>query len=172
MNLTKKLVVLIVAVFVTLLGSSAAAKSPFQVIYDHWQVGPEYISCLDENVIVDVNATIRFREFETPSGNYHLIEYWTYENYIFGLDTGRVWLDNGRNPGTTLVRDWVVLRGVYQSTSHGLARPIPIPEIEDGPKFRYNQRWKITYNENGDLKVLYEPPESLDDWFRCLGPND
>jgi hypothetical protein len=172
MNLTKKLVVLMVAVFVTFLGSSVAAKNPFQVTYDEVFIDPPvYISCLDEPVSAHVLITIRYREFETPSGNYHRISYWTWDSVWTGEWTGRVWHGKGQSPDSMLVRDWDVLRGVMQWTSRELARPVPVEDIEDGPKFRYNQRFKITYNENGDLKVLYEPPVSIADWIRCLGPN-
>jgi len=164
MNLTKKLVVLMVAVFVTLLGASVAAKSPWQTTEFDFLHGPEYVSCLGEEVTVHNWITIRFREFETLSGNYHYIEYWTWDAEWIGQDTGRVWLGNGKSPGTI----HAAKGEVGQWTSRELARPI----IGDGPKFRYNQRFKYTVNANGDLKVFYEAPAPLDDLVHCLGPND
>ena len=164
MNLTKKVAILAAAMFATLLGSSAVAKSQWQ-IYEFDFVNPaEYASCLGEHVSQHGTFTIRYREFETPSGTSHYIEYWTWEAEWIGQLTGNVWIGYGRSPGS-----FHVGKGeVGQWTTRELA----IPVVGDGPKFRYNQRFKVTVNANGELKVLVEPPLALEDWVRCLGPND
>lgn len=175
MNLTKNFVVLMIAVFAILLGSFALAKNPFQteefeiIIPDPDDPGDPgtgmYISCLDEYVGIHVFVTIRFREFDTPSGNNHYIEYWKSEAEWTGLGgTNRTWFSHGHSPGAFHVGPG----DIGQWTSHEMAKPV----AGDGPKFRYNQRFKYTFNANGDLKVLWEPPEDLADWIRCLGPGD
>lgn len=164
MKLTKKLVVLVAAMFATLLASSAVAKSPWQILEEEWEFEAGYADCLSEVVSVHYWVTIRFREFETPSGNIHYIEYLTWEGEWVGQSTGRVWLEKGQSPGSSQVAKGEV----GQWTSRGLAEPV----VGDGPKFRYNQRYKYTVNANGELKVSFEPPEVFADWIRCLGPKD
>ena len=165
MHLNKKVAVLAAAAFATLLGSSAVAKSQWQIIELDYGYPPEYVSCLGEHVSSYYWVTLRYREFETPSGNSHYIEYWTWESEYVGQVTGRVWLGKGQSPGTS----HVAKGEVSQWTSRELARPV----VGDGPKFRYNLRFKVTVNANGELKVFYEEPSfALDDTVRCLGSND
>ena len=164
MKLTRDYVVLAAALFATLLGSSAMAKSMWQTMQFDFSYPPEYVSCLGEEMSSHVWATVRYREFETPKGNSHYIEYWTWEQDWMGETTGRAWLGEGASPGS-----FHAARGeVGQWTSRELARPV----IGDGPKFRYNLRFKYTVNANGDLTVFYTYPEALDDQIRCLGPKD
>jgi hypothetical protein len=164
MKLFRNYVVLAAALLITVIGSSAMAKSMWQIIEFDNPIEPGYVSCLGEEVGGYIWVTIRSREFETPSGNFHYIEYWTWEAEWLGETTGRVWLGDGKSPGA-----FNAAKGeVGQWTSRELARPI----AGDGPRFRYNVRFKYAVNANGDLRVFYEPPEALNDWIRCLGPKD
>ena len=164
MNVMNRLLVVAASVLAIFFGYSAVAKSPFQVIEFEFPLAPEWVSCLGEPVSGYVWVTLKSREFETPSGNYHYIEYWIFDAEWIGQDTSRVWLGKGQSPGTV----HTAKGEVGQWTSRELARPV----VGDGPKFRYNMRFKYTVNANGDLKVFYEPPVPLDDWIRCLGPKD
>jgi hypothetical protein len=151
-------------VFATLLGSSslAVAKSGWQIdeFSDSWS---EYVSCLGEFVTEDFSFTVKFREFETPSGTYHYVESWSWIGTWVGHDTGRVWIEQGHSPGA-----FVVAKGeVGQYTGH--AKVIPVEG--DGPELRYNRIFKYTINANGDMTVFLEsPPPGIQ--ARCLGPKE
>jgi hypothetical protein len=164
MKLTRNEVVLVAALFAILAGSSAMAKSNWQTMEFDYPLGPEYIDCLGEELSVYTWATIKYREFETQSGTYHYIEHWTWEDEWIGQETGRVWFGEGKSPGS-----FHAAKGeVGQWASSGMARPI----VGEGPNIRYNQRFKYTFNANGDLRVFFEPPESLNDTIRCVGKNN
>ena len=100
MNLTKKTAILAAAVFATLLGSSAVANSQWQIDEFDFVNPAEYVSCLGEHVSAHVWVTIRYREFETPSGTSHYIEYYTWDAEWIGQLTGNVWISYGRSPGS------------------------------------------------------------------------
>jgi len=165
MNLTKKFAISIFAVIATFLGLSAAAMSPFQTEEFDVIQPPEYVSCLGEHVSSRAWVTIRFREFETPSGTAHYIEHWTWEIEYIGQVTGRIWFGHARSPGS--------FHAGKGEVGQWTSREMAVPVVGDGPKFRYNLRFKYTFNANGELKVFYqEPTHTLDDWIRCLGPGD
>ena len=164
MKLIKNAVVLLAASFAAMLGSSAAATSMWQTLEFDEPSPITYVGCLGEEVSGHVWYSIRYREFDTPSGNSHYIEYWTWDAEMIGLATGRVWLSKGKSPGS-----FHAAKGeAGQWTSSELA----IPVVGDGPRLRYNMRFKYTFNANGELKVLALPPDDVNDWFRCLGPKD
>lgn len=160
---TRNIAVLGVAVFGAVLGTSAMANSMWQIIEFDEPMELGYISCLGEELNGHVWYTIKLREFETPSGNSHLIYYWTWESEWIGQSTSRVWISSAKSPGA----EHASKGEVGQWTSHELALPV----VGDGPRFRYNMRAKYTVNANGELKVFVVPPESFDDWLRCLGPD-
>ena len=164
MKMAKISVVILAAAFVALLGSSAVAKSMWQTVEFDEPVDIGYVGCLGEELAGHVWFNVRYREFETASGNFHYIEYWTWDSELVGQATGRVWLGKGKSPGS-----FQTVKGeVGQWTSKELA----IPVVGEGPRLRYNQIFKYTVNANGDLKVFSAPPENLSDWFRCLGEKD
>ena len=140
------------------------AKSQWQIDEFDFINPAEYVSCLDEHVSQHVWVTTRYREFETPSGTSHYIEHWTWDAEWIGQLTGNVWIGYGRSPGS--------FHAGKGEVGQWTTRELAIPVVGDGPKFRYNQRFKYTFNANGDLKVLHEPPLALDDWVRCVGSGD
>ena len=164
MKITKKFIVMLAASLPILSGSSAVAKSMWQTIEFDEPSGITYVGCLGEEVSSYVWYSIRYREFETPSGTSHYVAYWRWDAEMVGLATGRVWLSEGRSPESVHAAQGEV----GQWTSNELA----IPVVGDGPRLRYNMRLKYTFNANGELKVLALPPDDLNDWFRCLGPKD
>ena len=164
MKMTKILAVIIAAAFATLFGFSAVANGMWQIDEFDEPVDIGYVSCLGEELAGHVWFTIKYREFETPSGNSHYIEYWAWDSELVGQATGRVWLGKGKSPGS-----FQAAKGeVGQWTSNELA----IPVVGKGPRLRYNQRFKYTVNANSELKVFFEPPADLSDWFRCIGPKE
>jgi len=163
MKLTERVVALAAAVVACIFGSTTMADSLWQTIELEGDNPPFYLDCLGENVIEHYWVTIVSREFESPSGNSHYIEHWTYDSLWTGEDTGHKWLSQGQSPGS-----FQVMKGeVGQWTSR--ARAIPVEE--DEPSFRFNTRFKYTVDANGDLRVSYLPPADLNDIFRCLGPD-
>ena len=164
MQMTKISAAIFAASIASLVGLSALANGMWQTdeFDESFDIG--YVSCLGEELVGHVWFSIRYREFETPNGNSHYIEYWTWDSELVGQATGRVWLGKGKSPGS-----FQAAKGeVGQFTSNELA----IPVVGKGPRLRYNQRFKYTVNANGELKVFSEPPEDLSDWFRCLGQKD
>ena len=163
MNILKQFVW--AAVFATLLGSSslAVAKSGWQTEELYFGTWTEYVNCLEETVELDLSFTIKYREFETPSGTYHYVESWSWVGTLVGLDSERVWIEEGFSPGAIVVAK----AEVGQWTAHGVAKPV----VGDGPRLRYSRRFKYTINANGDLKVEYESP-AFGSQARCLGPKE
>jgi hypothetical protein len=162
MDTLKKLIS--TAVFAILLGSSslAVAKSGWE-IYEFTDSWSEYVNCLGEYVDEDFTFTVKFREFETPSGTYHYVESWSWIGTWVGETTGRVWLEEGFSPGA-----FIVAKGeVGQYTGH--AKIIPVEG--DGPKLLYNRIFKYTINANGDMTVFLESPAPGIE-ARCLGPKE
>jgi len=164
MNLHKQLAILTAAMFATLIGPLVFAKTPFQTVEFSFSDEGIYIGCLGESVDVHTSVTVRYREFETPSGNYHYVDDWRFDSEWVGVLTGWTWLSKGHstgviNDGSAYVEQW---------TGHEMAFPV----TGDGPKFRYNQLFKLTVNAKGELKVLKLPPEDINDLIRCLGPGN
>lgn len=164
MNVTRISVVFLAAAFSTLVGSSAVAKSMWQTVEFEEFLDIGYVSCLGEELASHYWITITYRELGTPGGTFHYIDHWTWDGELIGQATGRVWLSTGRSAGSTQAAKGEV----SQWTSNELA----IPVIGEGPRLRYNQRFKYTVNANGELKVFFAPPDSLSDWFHCLGPKE
>ena len=161
MKLTKKLVVLLATVVASIFGSTTMADSLWQTI-EFEDGGTFYIDCLGENIIAQNWITVEYREFSSPSGNYHYIEHWTWEGVWTGEDTERVWLAEGLSPGS-----FQVMKGeVGQWTS----RVRIIPYEGDGPRLMLKSRFKYAVDANGNLRVSYEPPNVVNDVVRCLGP--
>lgn len=164
MSSSRRLVAVIAMMSTLLLGSPALAGNPFQTV--EFPVVFEdagYAECLGENLKASFQVTLKFRELETPSGNWLRVEHGWWEAEWEGLTTGRKWLDTGQSPGTF----HTTKQGeITQWTSQGKAVPID----HDGPQFRYNQRLKYKIDENGEFVWFSEPPEIFADWIRCLGP--
>jgi hypothetical protein len=160
MSLPKRLVLLVSAIFATLLASFAVAKNPFQTMEAENSFSNVYIDCLGETVSGTSYITIKYREFETPSGNYVYVEHWTWTADYLGDTTGRIWFSNAVSPGTQNAGP--AATGMY--TSVEVAKPVGFK----GPTVITHARWKYTVNANGELKVLFGPQFT---GSRCVGPN-
>lgn len=167
MNLNKRLVVLMTAVFAACIGFSAVAKSPF--IVDEWNDAEEdiYVSCLGEFVDGEFSVVYKYREFETPSGVYHYVEHFSWYSVYTGQSTGRIWVGKGVSPGAFHVGPDGT-PDIGQFTNNEVAKLV----VGKGPKIRNNARLKVTVNANGELKVLVLPPEDFSDWLSCVGKKD
>ena len=124
------------------------------------------IDCLDKNVdIYRYNFVFGERNIITPSGIYHKIEYFEWDEAWIAPTDGSTWVGHGISPGAS--NGVPETRGVRQWTSHIKLTPV---EGTDGPSFMYNIRFKLTANANGEPKVFFLP-QSIDDWnIRCVGP--
>ena len=167
MNLNKRLVVLMTAVFATFIGSLAVSESPFTV--EEWNYVEEdvYVSCLGEFVDGEFWVTYKYREFETPSGVTHYVEHFSWYSEYTGQDTGRIWVGKGVSPGAFHTGPEGV-PDIGQFTNHEVAKLV----VGKGPKIRNYARLKFTVNANGELKVYVEPPVDFSDWLSCVGKGD
>lgn len=158
MKMTKKLVAMLATVVASIFGSTIMAANPWQT-YEFEDDYTFYIDCLGENIIAHEWVTVEYRGFDSPSGNSHYIDHWTFEAEWIGEDTERVWLIEGKSPGS-----FQVMKGeVGQWTSRVKA----IPFEGDGPMLMLKNRYKYTVDANGNLRVSYISDPDI----RCLGPN-
>lgn len=163
------------AVFAVLLGSGslAMAKNPnnFSVIEleDNADNTMVYISCLETYVdVLWTNITITYRDFETPSGNYHYIERWDWDTVFTDTVTGDEWVGHGFSPGT----DHAIVGKdeVIKYTQHETVRPVG---DNDGPTLKYVLNIEYNIDEDGNWTLVMGPPDPNDmsTWpIRCVGP--
>jgi hypothetical protein len=146
--------------------------------------GREYVECLGQEVDIHQYVTGTFHEFETPSGNYHLLDNWrinlTWTGFVpgtaeleedddgnlipiegSGVPTGDTWVGRNVSPFQLNVGPGMTNQFVYK----GVQKPL----TGDGPKFFYGTEMKVTVNANGDLVVDRQPEEPFSDRVRCLG---
>jgi hypothetical protein len=165
MKISKSINTLVVAVVATLVGASAWGNNGVQFFnWDDEVAAPGvYIECLGEHVTWIWHITTSYRDFETPSGTYHLLDNWTYTGMYTGLVTGRTWVNKGVSPF-----QWNAGPG---ETNQWVSKSVAKPLTGDGPMFVFKTKFKITVTANGDLVV--ERPgisfEELGNAFRCLG---
>ncbi len=147
------------------------AKNPNTITYtidDDDSNTNVYISCLNREVdVLWTNITITYRDFETPSGNYHYLERWEWDTVFTATDgSGDTWIGTGFSPGTY----HAISEGgeVTQFTSHDSVRPVG---DNDSPSLKYSWVFKYTINANGEVTADFGPPEDMSDWnIRCVGP--
>lgn len=122
-----------------------------------------YVACLGEMVSGDVNIDGLYHEFDTPSGNHHLIDHWKYTVELTGLTTGRKWFGRGVSPFVANIGpgETSFFQDIWQ------VRPI----FGDGPKIKVHIGFKVTVNANGELVVLKDDGGSVpqEDWYQCFG---
>jgi hypothetical protein len=122
-----------------------------------------YVACLGEMVSGDVLIDGLYHEFDTPSGNYHLIDHWKYTVELTGLTSGRKWFGRGVSPYVANIGP----SEAFQFQDNWMVRPV----FGDGPKIRVHIRFKITVNANGELVVLIDDTDGVpqEDWYQCFG---
>jgi len=163
MKMTKKIGTISAIGVVALVAGSAWGNNGVQnYTYDD-VVGPPgiYVDCLGENITLVVHVTGSYHEFETPSGTYHLLDNWKIRWEVTGLITGRTWVGKGVSPF-----QWNAGPG---ETNQWVSRITVKPLTGDGPVFKFENKFKITVNANGELVVdrpFYEDPENV---YRCVG---
>jgi len=138
---------------------SAPATAGNGIQFDAFDAsGSVYIDCLDEFIDYEEHIDIAFHEFMTPSGNYHVIDNWTFSLTATGASTGRTWVGVLQSPGQINdgpadVMQWSI-QGVIRSLTKG------------APNFFWGFNFRSVVNANGDLQVLQD---SGGTYARCLG---
>lgn len=121
--------------------------------------GSMYVDCLGEFIDFEEHIRIAYHEFVTPSGNYHLIDSWTFTLTATGASTGREWAGVLPWPGRINAGH----AEVVQFNVQGVIRAI----TKHTPSFFWGQTYKTTVNANGELVV---ERGSFDEFnIRCNG---
>ena len=116
-----------------------------------------YIACLGETVKFEYSVYGSGHVFETPSGNFHLLDRWQVTVMMTGNDTQRTWYGGGPSPYQQNIGPGETL----QFTANYKAMPL----TGDGPNLKYREPFKMTVNAKGELVVeTYNP-----DGWQCFG---
>ncbi len=129
--------------------------------------GPVYIPCVGESVTGTVHVTTRSHSFDTPSGNFHLVESFYGTVSMYSVDSDNTWIGHFALPGTHNVK-------IKQGESFmQLERENYVPDEGNGRHFFIESAWIFNVNANGELNVVREfPDDFFFDAFRCVGkPN-
>jgi hypothetical protein len=161
---------------VLLVSTSAFANNGVEFYEFDFYDGRVYVECLDQEVDIHQYVTGTYHEFETPSGNYHLLDNWritlTWTGFVpgsggaepdegEGVTTGDTWVGRNVSPFQLNIGPGETNQFVYK----GVQKPL----TGDGPMFFYGTEFKVTVNANGDLVVERLPEEPFSDRVRCLG---
>jgi hypothetical protein len=139
--------------------SMAPADAANGIQFDGFDVeGTVYVDCLGENIDFKEHIDIAFHEFVTPSGNYHLVDNWTFTITATGAATGRTWAGVLKSPGQVNAGPGEVA----QFSIRGVLRSLDKHE----PGFFWGLTFKTTMNANGELVV---ERGSFDTFVRCNG---
>ena len=143
--------------------SGAAANNGIQTYQSDIDPAEFYIACLGESVRLEGTIFGRYQEFETPSGNWHLVDNWRYAFEFTGLITGRKWFARGVSPFTQNIGPG----GTQQWAENIVAKPV----AGDGPMFKIHVNNKVTVNANGELVVFFNTLDGVapEDWYQCMG---
>ncbi len=129
----------------------------FIEVRDAWET---YVPCLNEAVFDSYVYRLAYQEFETPSGNVHVVGNWKVESFWTGLNSGWEWVGRGNSPGGDHIK---LDKGmVAQFVSNYQYKPLS----SGAPRVKVQFRFKLTVNANGEVVV-----ERFDGSFRCLGPD-
>ena len=143
--------------------SSAYANNGIQRFEQDITVPAFYVACLGETIKFEINLSISFHAFETPSGKFHLLDHWKLTYLFTGNDSGRTWYGRGVSPFQQNVGPGETV----QFTTNVHANPL----TGDGPKFRFHENLKVTVNANGELVVdMYDlDGVDLSEAWQCIG---
>ena len=125
--------------------------------------GPLYIQCLGESVTGTVYVTTRSHSFETPSGNFHMVESFHGIVYAYSADSDNTWISHFTIPQ---IRNVKFKQG---ETYKYVERDSFVPDEGNGRHWFAEQIWIFNVNANGELNVVSEFPATVDDAFRCVG---
>jgi len=142
----KQRVLFAVLSFFGAIGASSASASNGIQHYEDGDVIPAfYIACLGETVKYEYRIYGSFHIFETPSGNFHLLDNWKFTVMMTGNDSGRTWYGGGPSPYQQNIGPGETL----QYTANYKAKPL----TGDGPTLKFRETFKLTVNAEGELVV-------------------
>ncbi len=123
----------------------------------------QYVPCLNEYIVGERVLETSCHEFETTPGTYHIVDNWRIAVYYEGLSSGNHWVGHGRSPFQLNLK--LDQGQVVQWVSHVQMMPLE----DGGPRWVYENEFKVTVNANGDLVVEHvDVPEV--EGYGCLGP--
>ena len=126
--------------------------------------GPLYIPCVGESVTGTVHVTTRSHSFDTPSGNFHLIESFYGTVSMYSVDSDNTWIGHFSIPINSNVQ---IKAG---ETFKWVSRENYVPDEGSGRHFFYEPAWIFSVNANGELNVAREEIDGIGfDDFRCVG---
>lgn len=160
MNRTRKICALMgtAVVCAGLLGGALAGASNGIQFTEFDVEGPFYVDCVDEYVYFKEHIKIAYHEFETPSGNFHVVDKWTFTLTGEGESTGRLWAAVLPSPTTMNF-------GPAQTTTifiKGVVRAL----TDDTPAFFWDLTYQSTVNANGEM--VFQRGDGIP-VARCLG---
>ena len=126
--------------------------------------GPLYIPCVGESLTGTVHVTTRSHSFDTPSGNFHLVESFYGTVSLYSVDSDNTWIGHFAIPTHNNVK---IRQG---ETFKVIQRENYVPDEGNGRHFFYEIIWIFSVNANGELNVARD---NIDwpgfDNFRCVG---
>jgi hypothetical protein len=145
--------------------AGAGPSNGIQETYWEFQLfgGPLYVPCVGESVTGTVHVTTRSHSFETPSGNFHLVESFFGTVSMYSVDSDNTWIGHFAIPQNRNVK---VKQG---ETYRYIGRENYVPDEGNGRHFFIKYAWIFSINANGELNVAQELPASIFDAFRCVG---
>ena len=157
------IIVLITLFFVGLAG--AGPSNGIQHTDWEFQIygGPLYIPCVGESVTGTVHVTTRSHSFDTPSGNFHLVESFYGTVSLYSVDSDNTWIGHFAIPTHNNVK---IRQG---ETYRYIGRENYVPDEGNGRHFFITYAWIFSVNANGELNVVGGYPDSFLSGVRCVG---
>ena len=126
-----------------------------------------YIPCVGETLAGTIHLTIRSHSFDTPSGNFHLVESFYGTVSMYSVDSDNTWIGHFAIPQNQNIK---IKQG---ETYKWVGRENYVPDEGNGRHYFYEPTYIFNVNANGELNVArdFAFPPNLDG-FRCVGkPN-
>jgi hypothetical protein len=117
--------------------------------------GHLYIPCVGESLTGTVHVTTRSHSFDTPSGNFHLIESFHGTAYVYSVDSDNTWMMHFTIPQIHNVK---FKEG---ETYRYVERDNVVPDEGNGRHWFFEMTWLFTVNANGELNVVSEFPDPI-----------
>lgn len=124
--------------------------------------GPLYIPCVGESVTGTVHVTTRSHSFETPSGNFHLVESFYGTVSMYSVTSDNTWIGHFSIPINQNVK---IKQG---QTFKWVSRENYVPDEGNGVHFFFEPTYIFSVNANGELHVARDVPGGFNA-FRCVG---
>ena len=125
---------------------------------------PVYIPCVGESLNGTIHVTTRSHSFDTPSGNFHLVESFYGTVSLYSVDSDNTWIGHFAIPTHNNVK---IRQG---ETFKVIQRENYVPDEGNGRHFFFEVLWIFSVNANGELNVARDNVDWVGfDNFRCVG---